>query len=212
MKANDHRTSRFHHFDGGLPGLFDEPEVKGQQGFASCGGAEMQCIGKIHTPLRVFESFGEHDRALHREARQSREGARAAATSVRKRPYTLRSTHSLSSRTVVLTKTSPASIAALALAASAQAGNNDTPPRRAHRDDSEQVRSDRYSQFTWPVRQISAHLRSHQHPTPTARSVALHVAAGTEPCKAGPRPVPPSLCAPRLPARPVAWRSQTRHA
>ena len=32
------------------------------------------------------------------------------------------------------------------------------------------------------------------------------------PCKAGPRPVPPSLCAPRLLARPVAWRSRTRHA
>ena len=39
-----------------------------------------------------------------------------------------------------------------------------TRPRRAHRDDSEQVRSDRYSQFTWPVRQITAHLRSHQQP------------------------------------------------
>ena len=38
-----------------------------------------------------------------------------------------------------------------------------TRPRRAHRDDSEQVRSDRYSQFTWPVRQITAYLRSHQH-------------------------------------------------
>ena len=37
-----------------------------------------------------------------------------------------------------------------------------TSPRRAHRDDSEQVRSDRYSQFTWPVRHITAHLRSHQ--------------------------------------------------
>ena len=31
------------------------------------------------------------------------------------------------------------------------------------------------------------------------------------PCKAGPRPVPPSLCAPRLLTRPVAWRSQSRH-
>ena len=36
-----------------------------------------------------------------------------------------------------------------------------TRPRRARRDDSEQVRSDRYRQFTWPVRQITAHLRSH---------------------------------------------------
>ena len=38
-----------------------------------------------------------------------------------------------------------------------------TRPKRARRDDSEQVRSDRSSQFTWPVRQITAHLRSHQH-------------------------------------------------
>ena len=37
-----------------------------------------------------------------------------------------------------------------------------TRPKRARRDDSEQVRSDRSSQFTWPVRQITAHLRSHQ--------------------------------------------------
>ena len=34
-----------------------------------------------------------------------------------------------------------------------------TRPRRAHRDDSEQVRSDRYSQFTWPVRQITGATR-----------------------------------------------------
>ena len=37
-----------------------------------------------------------------------------------------------------------------------------TRPKRARRDDSEQVRSDRSSQFIWPVRQITAHLRSHQ--------------------------------------------------
>ena len=41
-------------------------------------------------------------------------------------------------------------------------GKTTTRPRRARRDDSEQVRSDRYRQFTWPVRQITAHLRSHQ--------------------------------------------------
>ena len=34
-----------------------------------------------------------------------------------------------------------------------------TRPRRAPRDDSEQVRSDRYSQFTWPVRQITGATR-----------------------------------------------------
>ena len=42
-----------------------------------------------------------------------------------------------------------------------------TRPKRARRDDSEQVRSDRSSQFTWPVRQITAHLRSHQHRVPS---------------------------------------------
>ena len=40
-RANGHRTSRFHHSDGHCPGLFDEPEIEGQQGLASCGGAEM---------------------------------------------------------------------------------------------------------------------------------------------------------------------------
>ena len=53
-------------------------------------------------------------------------------------------------------------------------------PRQAHRDDSEQVRSDRYSQFTWPVRQITAHLRSHQHlavpPRPRERARLLGAA------------------------------------
>ena len=41
-------------------------------------------------------------------------------------------------------------------------GETTTRPKRARRDDSEQMRSDRSSQFTWPVRQITAHLRSHQ--------------------------------------------------
>ena len=44
------------------------------------------------------------------------------------------------------------------------------------------------------------------------RVVAIEHRHPNRPCKAGPRPVPPSLCAPRLLARPVAWRSRTRHA
>ena len=50
-----------------------------------------------------------------------------------------------------------------------------TRPKRARRDDSEQVRSDRSSQFTWPVRQITAHLRSHEHPFPLKSHCWLRV-------------------------------------
>ena len=53
-------------------------------------------------------------------------------------------------------------------------GETTRRPRRAHRDDSEQVRSDRYSQFTWPVRHLSALLRSHQH-FPAVRGCTVRV-------------------------------------
>ena len=66
-------------------------------------------------------------------------------------------------------------------------GKTTTRPRRARRDDSEQVRSDRYRQFTWPVRQITAHLRSHQH-REAGRTQAPRTRPGEGSRPAGSRP------------------------
>ena len=173
MKANDHRTrtSRVHHFDGRLPGLFDEPEVEGQQSLASCGGAEMQCIGKIHTPIRVFESFGEHDRALHREARQSRERAQGGrdlrsgkAVYAAQHPFAFEQNRRADEDITRIDRgPRPGSISSGGKQRHApQAGT----PGRFRAGALRSVQSSSHG----PVRQISAHLRSHQHPTPTARS------------------------------------------
>ena len=185
----------------------------------------MQCIGdKIHTPLRVFESFGEHDRALHREARQSREGAQGRrdlrsgkAVYAAQHPFAFEQNRRADEDITRIDRgPRPGSIGS--------GGKQRHAPWRAHRDDSEQVRSDRYSQFTWPVRQISAHLRSHQHPTPTARSVALDVAAAAgAPLRhthapkrsawkpgASPEPAPGRSTSPRFTHRLVARRPSRR--